>query len=105
VTVAVGNASGAVAILASEADGPSQGWTGEAATCSGAGQRSGAERRAGRRLALLNALGRGAESGTAAGAFERARARSDEGKRRGGRISAAWGQDWSGEGGLCCGAT
>jgi hypothetical protein len=35
---------GALVILASEADGPSQGWTGEVATCSGTRQRSGAER-------------------------------------------------------------
>jgi hypothetical protein len=40
----VENASGALVILASEADGPSQRWTGEAATCLGTRQRSGAER-------------------------------------------------------------
>jgi hypothetical protein len=80
---AVRNVPGATMMLASEADGPSQGWTGEAATCSGTGQRS------------------GEENGTAADTFERARARGDEGKRRGrgGRVGAAWGQDRSGEGG------
>jgi hypothetical protein len=59
-TEAVENALGATAILASEADGPSQGWMGEAATCSGAGQRSEAERRAELQPALLNALRCGA---------------------------------------------
>jgi hypothetical protein len=65
---AVGNVPGATTMLASEADGPSQGWTGEAATCSGVGQRS------------------GEESGTATDTFERARARGNEGKRRGGGV-------------------
>jgi hypothetical protein len=36
--------------------------------------------------------------------FERARARGDEGKRRAGRLGAAWGQERSGGGGVGCGA-
>jgi hypothetical protein len=37
-TKAAENASGAATILASEANEPSQGWTGEAAMCSGVGE-------------------------------------------------------------------
>jgi hypothetical protein len=70
VAVAVGNESVTAAILAFEADGPSQGWTGKVATYLSAS----AKKRSGE------------ECGTAAGAFERARARGGEGKRRG----SAW---------------
>jgi hypothetical protein len=67
VAVAVGNESVTVAVLAFEADRPSQGWTGKVATYLSAG----AKKRSGE------------ECETAAGAFERARARGGEGKRRG----------------------
>jgi hypothetical protein len=81
-TAGVRNAPGAVVILAFEANRLSQGWTEEVATCSGLGRRSGEERRAGRRLALLNALGRGVTR-----------------EKGGGRVGATWGPDKSREGG------
>jgi hypothetical protein len=81
-TATVRNALVTAAILASEADGLSQGWTGKAATwlSTGAKKRSGEESR------------------MAAGAFECSRAWSGEGKRRGGWLGAVWGQERSGEG-------
>jgi hypothetical protein len=65
--VTIRNASVTAAIPTSEANGPSQGWTGKAATCLSAGVKKQS----------------GEESGMAAGAFERARAQNSEGKRRG----------------------
>jgi hypothetical protein len=66
VTATVGNMPVTVVILASEANGLSQGWTGKAATCLSAGAKKQSRE----------------ESGMAGDAFECARARSNEGKRR-----------------------
>jgi hypothetical protein len=59
-TMACGDAPVTSAILASEADGPSQGWTGKAVTCLSAGAKKWSGVESGTTADALNALGHGA---------------------------------------------